>query len=219
MLLGIGGPLMSDVRNIHIVDDDPGICEALGLFLATEGYSVRAYNSARVFLDSIAKDESGCVVTDMRMPGMTGLELIKAMKERRISMPIILATAYADVPLAVQAMKMGAVDVLEKPFDYEALLVAIREALQRTYADETRRAKAQTILARFSALTRREKEVLAGLLKGRPNKLIAHDLGISTRTVEVHRAALMMKMEARSLPDLVQLALVVPPEELPISPG
>jgi len=210
---------MNRVRNIYIVDDDPSVTEALGLFLATEGYSVHRHDSARSLLNSLKEDETGCVVTDMRMPEMTGLELIQAMKAKGISMPVILVTAYADVPLAVQAMKMGAVELLEKPFDYEALLATIREALQRTHADEERKAKTQAILKRFSALTKREKEVLSGLLKGRSNKVIAHDLGISMRTVEVHRGTLMMKMEAKSLPELVQLALIVPPEELPLTPG
>ena len=218
MLSRIGDPLMNRVGNVHVIDDDPGVNEALGLFLTKEGYSVRTHDSARAFLESIGGDESGCVVTDMRMPGMTGLELMLAMKERRISMPIILITAYADVPLALMAMKMGAVDLLEKPLEYEALLKAIHDALQRTYADEARRAETRAILTKFAALTKREKEVLAGLLKGRPNKLIAHDLGISMRTVEVHRGTLMMKMGAKSLPELVQLAMVIPPEELPSSP-
>jgi two-component system response regulator FixJ len=210
---------MNRVRNIYIVDDDPSVTEALGLFLTTEGFSVRPHASAHSLLDSLKEDESGCVVTDMRMPGMTGLELIQAMKARGVSMPVILVTAYADVPLAVQAMKMGAVELLEKPFDYDALLTTIREALQRTYADEERRIRTQAILKRFSTLTKREKEVLAGLLKGRSNKVIAHDLGISMRTVEVHRGTLMMKMDAKSLPELVQLALIVPPEELPATPA
>jgi len=210
---------MNRVQNIHIVDDDPSVTEALGLFLTTEGYSVRRHGSARSLLNSLKEDETGCVVTDMRMPEMTGLELIQAMKAQGVSMPVILVTAYADVPLAVQAMKLGAVELLEKPFDYEALLATIREALQRTHVDEERKAKTQAVLKRFSALTKREKEVLAGLLKGRSNKVIAHDLGISMRTVEVHRGTLMMKMEAKSLPELVQLALVVPAEELPANPG
>ncbi|WP_245300169.1 response regulator transcription factor [Methylocystis bryophila] len=190
----------------------------MGLFLTTEGFSVRRHASARSLLESLKEEESGCVVTDMRMPEMTGLELIQAMKAQGVSMPVILVTAYADVPLAVQAMKLGAVELLEKPFDYEALLRTIREALQQTHADEERRAKTQSILKRFATLTKREKEVLAGLLKGRSNKLIAHDLGISMRTVEVHRGTLMMKMDAKSLPELVQLALVVPPEELSGAP-
>jgi len=209
---------MNRVQNVHLVDDDPGVCEALGLFLTTEGYSVRTYNSAASFLDSISKDDIGCLITDIQMPGMTGLELMQTLRERGIAMPVILATAYADVPIALKVMKMGAVDLLEKPFHYEALLAIIREALQQTYADHARRAKSEATLSRFSTLTKREKEVLAGVLKGRPNKLIANDLGISMRTVEVHRATLMMKMGAKSLPDLVRLALIVPPEELPISP-
>ena len=209
---------MNRTRNIHIVDDDPGVTEALGLFLTMEGYSVSTHNSARSLLSSLKEGETGCVVTDMRMPGMTGLELLQAMKAQGVSMPVILVTAYADVPLAVQAMKMGAAELLEKPFDYDALLATIREALQRKHVDEQRKERTQTILKRFSALTKREKEVLAGLLKGRSNKVIAHDLGISMRTVEVHRGTLMMKMEAKSLPELVQLALVVPPEELPTTP-
>ena len=158
---------MNRVRNIYIVDDDPSVTEALGLFLATEGYSVHRHTSRPlVLLNSLKEDETGCVVTDMRMPEMTGLELIQAMKAKGITMPVILVTAYADVPLAVQAMKMGAVELLEKPFDNEALLTTIREALQRTYVDEARQAKTQAILKDFQALTKREKEVLAGLLKG-----------------------------------------------------
>jgi two-component system response regulator FixJ len=198
---------MVDEAIVHIIDDDRAIRDSLGLLLQTEGYVVRTYESARIFLSDVTESERGCVVTDVRMPEITGLDLLSAMRERHIFMPIILITAHADVPLAVQAMKMGAIDLIEKPFDDEALLAAIRQALKRWNDDATRVAKTQSIRARLATLTRRENEVLNGLLKGQPNKVIAHELGISMRTVEVHRASVMAKMEARSLPELVQLAL------------
>lgn len=199
---------------VHIIDDDRAVRDSLSLLLQTEGYGVRTYESGRMFLDMIEPNERGCVVTDVRMPEITGLDLLSAMRERQIFMPIILITAHADVPLAVQAMKMGAIDLLEKPFDDEALLTAIRQALKRWSDDATRVAKTQSIRARLATLTRRENEVLSGLLKGQPNKVIAHELGISMRTVEVHRASVMAKMEARSLPELVQLALAASQEDM-----
>jgi two-component system response regulator FixJ len=198
---------------VHIIDDDRAVRDSLSLLLQTEGYTVQTYESARVFLETIEQNERGCVVTDVRMPEITGLDLLSAMREHQIFMPIILITAHADVPLAVQAMKMGAIDLLEKPFDDEALLTAIKQALKRWNDDASRAAKTQSIRARLATLTRRENEVLSGLLKGQPNKVIAHELGISMRTVEVHRASVMAKMEARSLPELVQLALAASQED------
>ena len=148
------------------------------------------------------------------MPELTGLDLMDAMKSRRLNMPIIVITGHADVPLAVQAMKQGAIDFLEKPFDRDALLSSVRHAFQ-TKSDETsRHAAAQAIMAKVATLTKREREVLARLLKGHQNKIIAYELGISVRTVEVHRAMVMAKMEARNLPELVQMALAVPREEI-----
>jgi two-component system, LuxR family, response regulator FixJ len=198
---------------IHVIDDDPAIRDSLSLLLTTEGHEVRTYESARGFLEAIGEGENGCVVTDVRMPGLSGLDLVETMRKRHISMPIIVITGHADIPLAVQAMKQGAVDFFEKPFDEDALLASIQQVLRCKNDDAARKAKAQSILLKLATLTRRENEVLAGLLKGQLNKVIAHELGISARTVEVHRAMVMAKMKARSLPELVQMALVVPRED------
>lgn len=200
---------MGEVATVYIVDDDNGVREALGLLLRTEGYAVRLFESASAFLKGVREDSTGCIVTDVRMPGMSGIELMEALRERRAIMPIILITAHANVPLAVQAMKLGAVDVLEKPFDDALLLSAIENALTQNTDNEQRHARALAVRARMNMLSKRENEVLAGLLKGKPNKAIANDLGISARTVEVHRAAVMAKMQARSLPELVQMVMLV----------
>jgi two-component system, LuxR family, response regulator FixJ len=205
---------MAEPATIHIVDDDRAVCDSLSLLLKIEGYSVRSHESARDFLDAIQNDICDCVVTDVRMPGMTGLDLLKELREQRASLPVILLTAHADVPLAVQVMKMGAVDILEKPFNDEALLGSIHQALKRGKDELAHLAKTQEILAKRATLTKRESEVLSGLLKGQPNKVIADEMGISKRTVEVHRAAVMAKMQAQSLAELVQMALLIPREEL-----
>lgn len=204
---------MNTGRIVHIIDDDPAIRDSLGLLLTTEGFEVRTHASARGFLEAIGRHETGCVVTDVRMPEMSGFDLLAKMKERRLALPVIVITAHADVPLAVQAMKQGAIDLLEKPFEDEALLASVRQALTRGNGEQARTAEMETILARLATLTGRENEVLAGLLKGQPNKIIAHELGISVRTVEVHRANVMAKMQAGSLSELVRMSLVVPRAE------
>lgn len=204
---------MAYESTIHVIDDDPAIRDSLSLLLTTEGHEVRTHESAQSFLEAIGEGENGCVVTVVRMPGLSGLDLIETMRKRHISMPIIVITGHADIPLAVQAMKQGAVDFLEKPFDEDALLASIQQVLRCKNNDTARKAKVQSILSKLATLTRRENEVLAGLLKGQSNKVIAHELYISVRTVEVHRAMVMAKMEARSLPELVRIALVVPRED------
>jgi two-component system response regulator FixJ len=146
------------------------------------------------------------VVTDVRMPEISGLDLLAALKKQRVSMPVIVMTAHGDIPLAVAAMRQGAVDFFEKPFDGDLLLAAIRSALRR---EDPRDAATGAIEERLATLSKREREVLTGLLKGQPNKLIAHELGISARTVEVHRANVMAKMRAGSLSELVKMALAV----------
>lgn len=201
-------------ENIHVVDDDRAVCNSLCLLLKIEGFNVRAHESARSFLDAIEHEVCDCVVTDVRMPGMTGLDLLKELRDQRASLPVILLTAHADVPLAVQVMKMGAVDILEKPFNDDALIASIHQALKRGKDEMAHLAKTQEILAKRATLTKRESEVLSGLLKGQPNKVIADEMGISKRTVEVHRAAVMAKMEAQSLAELVQMALLIPREDL-----
>jgi two-component system response regulator FixJ len=196
---------MSAARIVHIVDDDPAVRDSLRLLLQTEDIEARAHACARDFLAAVAPDETGCVITDVRMPEIDGFDLMARMKARRIGLPVIVITAHADVPLAVRAMKAGAIDLLEKPFDDEALLGAVRKALTRR-SEET--AEAIAVRERVATLTMREKEVLSGILGGRSNKIIAHDLGTSVRTVEAHRAHLMAKMRAGNLSDLVRMALL-----------
>jgi two-component system, LuxR family, response regulator FixJ len=202
-------PNVPDNSTVCIVDDDQAVLAALRSLLTAEGYAVRAHESARAFLDMIQQDDCGCLVTDVRMPEMSGLDLLAEMKERRVSMPVIVITAHGDVPLAVAAMKRGAIHFFEKPFDGDALLDSIRAALARREESEPARdAETQMIKERFATLSKREKDVLAGLLNGQPNKTIAHELGISARTVEVHRANMMKKTQATSLAELVGMALV-----------
>ncbi len=199
---------MPDNSTVCIVDDDQALLAALTFLLTAEGYAVRAHESARTFLDMIQQDACRCLVTDVRMPGMSGLDLLAKMKERRDSMPVIVITAHGDVPLAVAAMKQGAINFFEKPFDGDALLDSVRAALAREESEAAPDAETQMIKERFATLSKREEEVLAGLFKGLQNKTIAHDMGLSMRTVEVHRANLMKKTQATSLAELVKMALV-----------
>ena len=199
---------MPDNSTVCIVDDDRAVLAALTSLLTAEGYAVRAHESARTFLDMIQQDDCGCLVTDVRMPEMSGLDLLAEMKERRVSMPVIVITTHGDVSLAVAAMKRGAVDFFKKPFDGGALLDSVRAALAREESEPAPDAETQMIKERFATLSKREKEVLAALLNGQPNKTIANELGISKRTIEVHRANIMKKTQATSFVELVRMALV-----------
>ncbi len=198
---------MKEQKIVHVVDDDAAMRDAVGLLLSTEGFKVHTHANAPAFLKAIATQRQGCVVTDVRMPEMNGIDLIARMREERIGMPVIVLTAHADVPLAVEAMKLGAVDLLEKPFEDDALLTAVDAALERRSADDVRSRESLVIKNRLASLTRRENEILAGLMRGLSNKVIAHDLGISIRTAEVHRANIMAKMRAGNLAELVKMAL------------
>ena len=192
---------------VHLIDDDEAVRAALVFLLASAGHSVRAYDSASAFLDSPVPLAPGCIVTDVRMPGLSGLDLQRTLTERRIFLPVIVITGHGDVPLAVAAMKNGAVDFIEKPFSDDTLLAAVEEGFARQARALAGAADAEAILARLRRLTPREAEVLDGLVQGLPNKSIAYDLNISARTVEIHRANLMEKMQAGSLPDLVRMVL------------
>ncbi|HYJ35901.1 MAG TPA: response regulator FixJ [Rhizomicrobium sp.] len=199
---------MPDNAIVHLIDDDEDVRRALAFLLGTAGLAVKVYESAILFLDSYNGSQTGCIVSDIRMPGMDGLQLLKRLKEMDVKLPVIVLTGHADVALAVEAMKAGAVDFIEKPFSDEVLLNAIQSALARR-PSHLPRGNVEQIRTRMTSLTPREREVLDGLLKGHPNKTIAYDLGLSPRTVEVHRANVMTKMAASSLSELVRMALSV----------
>jgi len=196
-------------RAVHIIDDDQAIRESLAFLLRTHQLEVRSFDSAKTFLDALPDASLGCVITDIRMPGMSGIDLLRRLKELKIGVPVIVITGHGDVPLAVEAMKIGAADFFEKPFNDDQLVASVRAALQQRQDQTKRGAERTEIEHRISKLSAREKDVLAGLIEGRANKQIAFDLGISPRTVEIYRANLMNKMQADSLSDLVRMALVV----------
>lgn len=198
---------MPGEQTVHIVEDDPAVRESLALLLKSAGMATRLYASAHEFLDRNPAP-TGCVVSDIRMPEMTGLELLAEMKSRRILIPAIVMTAFADVPQAVKAMKLGAVDFIEKPFDDELMVSAVRGALARRGEWRADDDEAQAAREKLGSLTTRESDVLAGLLKGKLNKTIAFELGISVRTVETRRANLMAKTQAQSLSELVRMSLL-----------
>jgi two-component system, LuxR family, response regulator FixJ len=197
---------------VHVIDDDVAVRKSLAFLLASEGIPVRLHESASGFLDDAPRIEAGCIVTDVRMPGIDGIELIRCLKDGGIALPVIVMTGHADVPMAVEAMKEGAVDFLEKPFGDEVFLAAVRSALARQEKDSHHGTRVTEIRGRFDSLSERERQVLGGLVAGRANKAIAYDLGISPRTVEIYRANVMAKMQAKSLSELVRLALVIEPK-------
>ncbi len=193
---------------VHVIDDDADVRQSLAFLLSAAGLAVRVHDSALAFLRTVPEINGGCVVTDIRMPGMDGLELQRRLGELKIRLPVVVMTGHGDVPLAVEAMKAGAVDFIEKPFDDEAMLSAIRAALARHAQDSDRSARTAAIQERIMRLSDREREVMDRLVAGKPNKLIAYELGISPRTVEVYRANVMTKMQADSLSELVRMALI-----------
>ena len=197
---------MSKANVIHVIDDDAIIRDSVALVLARNGFCVQTHDSASEFLDRVDPDNTAGVITDVCMPGMSGIELLAKLKDRGLIFPVIIITANADVPLAVEAIKRGAFDFIEKPFEDEGLLAALREALVQNGGTEDRKRDA-AVTAKLESLTNRENEVLACLLKGNPNKIIAYELGISPRTVEVHRANIMHKMKASSLAELVRMSV------------
>ena len=193
---------------VHIIDDDEALRESLAFLLRSAALEVRSFDSAKAFLNELPDAALGCVISDVRMPDMSGIELLRRLKELKIAVPVIVITGHGDIALAVEAMKIGAVDFFEKPFNDDLLVASVRAAL-RQQEDQTKRdVKRTEIEHRISTLSRREKDVLAGLIEGRANKQIAFDLGISPRTVEIYRANLMNKMQADSLSNLVRMALL-----------
>jgi two-component system response regulator FixJ len=197
---------MSELK-AHVIDDDDDARESLAFLLSTADVLTETYSSAKAFL-AVAEKARGVVVTDVRMPEMDGLELVRRLNELGVTLPVIVMTGHGDVPLAVEAMKAGVVDFLEKPFDDEAMLGAIRAAMDRQGRSQAREDERKAFLQRFESLSSRERQVLGGLIAGKANKVIAHDLDISPRTVEIYRAHVMTKMKAQSLSELVRMALV-----------
>jgi two-component system response regulator FixJ len=195
-----------DLRLVHLADDDEAIRRSVGFMLKTSGFHVRTYESGVELLKAAPNLESGCVLLDIRMPAMDGLEVQAALRDKGVTLPVIIMTGHGDVSLAVQAMKAGAVDFIEKPFEKAVLLSAIEHGVERLKKSAANLDRADEAAVRLQALTPREREVLDGLAKGLPNKTIAYDLGISPRTVEIHRANVMSKLGVRSLSEALRIA-------------
>lgn len=199
---------MANEPIIHVVDDDPAIRDSLAFLLDTAGLVSRTYESAAALLAQAENLASGCIVTDVRMPEMNGLEMVRRLSEMGVRHPVIVMTGHADVPLAIEAVRAGVKDFIEKPFDDEALLSSIRSALAEQAGTAERAGQDAEVRDRLASLSARERQVLEGLVAGRANKVIAYDLEISPRTVEVYRANVMTKMQARSLSELVRMTIL-----------
>lgn len=193
-------------RLVHLVDDDAAVRRSVGFVLKTSGFRVESYESGADLLKSIRRLSEGCILLDIRMPGMDGLEVQQALQANGVSLPVIIMTGHGDVSLAVKAMKAGAVDFIEKPFEKQTLLSSLEEGRRRLGLKEATDDRIRDASVRLRALTPRERDVLDGLAKGLPNKTIAYDLGISPRTVEIHRANLMSKLGVRSLSEALRIA-------------
>ena len=195
-------------RFVHVIDDDDALRDSLRFLLTSAKFNVETYESAIAFLAALPQIKGGCIITDVRMPRLSGIELLRKLKSMSIDLPVIVMTGHGDVALAVDAMKEGAIEFLEKPFDDEILLKAVRMALDRYGKEAKKEAEKAQIRERLNSLSQREHEVLEGLIAGHPNKVIASDLKISPRTVEIYRAHVMTKMNADSLSDLVRMGLL-----------
>jgi two-component system response regulator FixJ len=198
---------MASEQSVFVVDDDAAARDSLATLLGASGYRTQTFDSAARFLERGGAGASGCVIADIRMPDMDGLQLQEELARRSASLAVIIVTGHADVPLAVRAMKAGAIDFLEKPFAEETLLASVARAFQSAQSTLQRAAVNQEALARLALLTERERQVLQLIVDGHANKVIAYHLSISPRTVELHRARVMDKMEARSVAELVRMSL------------
>ncbi|XIA67384.1 response regulator FixJ [Bradyrhizobium sp. TZ2] len=198
---------MARKGNVYLIDDDEAMRDSLQFLLDSAEFEVSLFESAQKFLDQLPTIQFGCVVSDIRMPGIDGIELLKHVKASRATLPIIIMTGHGDVPLAVEAMKLGAIDFLEKPFEDDRLVVMIDAALRQAEAGARDEAMTQDIAGRAASLSPRERQVMEGLVAGLSNKMIARDYNISPRTIEVYRANVMTRMQASSLSELVRLAM------------
>lgn len=194
---------------VYIVDDDQAIRHAMELLMRSVGLDYEIFHSGDDFLASHTNDRAGCLVLDIRMPGLGGLELQEKLNQMGSTLPIIFITGHGDVPMAVEAMQKGAVDFIQKPFRDQELLDQISEALKTDQERRSVRSQIAQVSGRLDKLTKREREVMDLVVTGKPNKVIAYELGVSQRTVEIHRARVMEKMEARSLADLVRMHLAI----------
>jgi two-component system, LuxR family, response regulator FixJ len=198
---------MAHRGKVYVIDDDDAMRDSLDFLLGAANFHVTLFESAQKFLDAISTVDFGCVVSDVRMPGIDGIELLKRLKASRNVFPVVIMTGHGDVPLAVEAMKLGAVDFLEKPFEDERIIGMIDVALREAASNAQGEAMTHDIAARIASLSPRERQVMDGLIAGLSNKLIARDYDISPRTIEVYRANVMTKMQAGSLSELVRLAI------------
>jgi two-component system, LuxR family, response regulator FixJ len=198
---------MSQSGKVYVIDDDPAMRDSLDFLLGAAGFSVRLFDSAQRFLDELASLEAGCVLTDVRMPGIDGMELLRQLNSGVRKLPVIVMTGHGDVPLAVEAMKLGALDFLEKPFEDDRLIGMIETALAQNETGSKSDALTADMATRVASLTQRERQVMQGLITGQSNKTIAREYDISPRTVEVYRANVMTKMQANSLSELVRFAI------------
>ncbi len=194
---------------VHIVDDEEPVRKSLAFLLTMAGFTVRVHDSASGFLAAAKTITKACLITDLRMPDMSGVELLEKLKETGTSIPAVVITGHGDVPMAVAAMKAGAVDFIEKPFEDETLVEAIKRAASQLEESPVSTVDAATLRARLNSLSERERQVLSAVVAGLPNKTIGFDLGISPRTIEVHRANIMSKMQARNLPELVRMSIAM----------
>lgn len=198
---------MAEATTVYVVDDDPGMRDSVRFLLEARGFSVEAFGSAQDFLKSSGPRRTGCLIVDVRMPDMTGLELQERLAQQNSRLSIVVMTGHADVAMAVGAMKAGAVDFIEKPFSDDALLDSVGRALEQSRQLSSREETSAELSGRLETLTAREREILDHLVTGSPHKVIAHELSISPRTVEVHRARIMQKLGARNLADLVRMTM------------
>lgn len=199
--------MMTHKGNVYVIDDDPAMRDSLDFLLGSAGFNVMLFDSALKFLETMPNLTFGCVVSDVRMPGMDGIDLLRQLKKEPKTLPIVIMTGHGDVPLAVEAMKLGAIDFLEKPFEDERLVVMISTALSQAANQSKTESVNADIASRIASLSPRERQVMDGLVAGLSNKLIARDYNISPRTIEVYRANVMTKMQASSISELVRLAM------------
>lgn len=201
--------MQPDDFTVHIVDDEEALRKSLGFMLTVNGFAVRLHTSATTFSEIASSLRNAILITDMRMPDMSGLDLVRKISSISPPIPSIIVTGHGDIPMAVEAMKAGAVDFIEKPFEESVIIEAVRRAAEKLADSSAGTLSVDDIRSRIGSLSERERQILSAVVAGQPNKAIAFNLDISPRTVEVHRANVMTKMRARSLPELVRMSLTV----------